>query len=85
MRSAWTNWISHLPVMDQVERQALGVKVGPPLVSEPFLFVQSGLRLAQTKLDTIPTPSAKFLLLLNTAVDLKGMKRNILAFKDFFV
>lgn len=41
--------------------------------------------MAQAKLDTFPTLFTELPLLLNIAVDLKEMKRNILAVKGFFV
>lgn len=49
-----------------------------------LLFVQNHLRLAQIELATLLPPLAEMPPSLSMAVDLKAMKRNILALKDLF-
>lgn len=49
------------------------------------LFVQNHLCLAQVELATLLPPLTEMPPLLSIAVDLKAMKKNILALKDFFI
>lgn len=64
----------------QMEWCFLGVKVGLPKVS----WSSAVVRFTQVKLDPVLTPFTEMLLLLSIAVGLKGMKRNILAWRTSF-